>query len=652
MKFVACLLAALVFSHAEAAAVSPVQKVLTMMNEMKAKGELMMEEEAKTFAAYSEWVSDQETKLGFEIKTANSDIDKLLASIAKADNDVDELSASINELDSEIATAESEKSDATELREKQHAEYVTVSTDYSESVDALNRAIQTMQSKNYDVPQAMALMQQMAASKIGMRRVLAAFLQEKEEKSRGGPDVAAYEFQSGGIIQLLEKFQKKFQDELAAVEAEESNQAHNFDMEMVHLSDEISYLKKEHEEKSILKAKRASESAADKSDLASTKDDLAEDEKTLKDMKATFAAKSDTFKANQEVRKQELEAIGKAIEIIASPEVSAGYGKHMGFVQAAKTTFLQLRSVRTRVTSRQRAAQFLANKAKLLSSETLKTFVKQMEANPFDKVIEMIKDLVAKLKEEAAAEAEHKTWCDEQLKANKLKREKKTTAVNKLTATVESLTESIKSMGEKIATLSKEQSELQQAMSEATAQRQKEKETNTAAMKDAAAGEDATKQALVVLREFYATQGSFLQRKQVPEMAAYKGMSSAKGGVVGMLEVISSDFARLYADTKAAENAAASEYNAFMNDAKASKKAKHDLEVKTSLQKDQAEFEKSQTEKDLASTQEELDKALEYQQHLKPVCLEVHVSYEERVARRKEEIEALKEAYKILDQKA
>jgi len=31
--------------------------------------------------------------------------------------------------------------------------------------------------------------------------------------------------------------------------------------------------------------------------------------------------------------------------------------------------------------------------------------------------------------------------------------------------------------------------------------------------------------------------------------------------------------------------------------------------------------------------------------------LEVHVSYEERVARRKEEIDALKEAYEILDKK-
>jgi len=88
-----------------------------------------------------------------------------------------------------------------------------------------------------------------------------------------------------------------------------------------------------------------------------------------------------------------------------------------------------------------------------------------------------------------------------------------------------------------------------------------------------------------------------------------------------------------------------------MGDAKSSVKSKHDLEFKTKLAKDQAQFEKGELTKDQKATQAELDKALAYQAHLKPVCLEVHVSYEERAAARKAEIEALKEAYGILDQK-
>jgi len=633
-------------------AAEPVQKVLQMMGEMKAKGEKMMEEEQKIYNTYADWVGDQSQQLGFDIKTANSDIEKLMAFIAKADSDVDTLSAAVTELEGEINNLETEKREATALRTEQHAEYVKVSTDYGESVDALGRAIQTMESRNYDVPQAESMLQRMATSTPAMRRVFAEFLQStgKNEQQRGGPAVAAYEFQSGGIVQLLEKFLKKFKGELEDVESAESNQAHNYQQEVLHLDNTIAYSKKELEEKSTLRAKRASESAAAKSDLADTKKDLAADEKTLSDMKATFEAKTATFKNNQGVRKDELEAIAKAIEIISDPSVAGSYGKHdLGLTQ--KTTFLQLRSARSRVSARDRATAFLQKRARALSSEALGSLVTQLEANPFDKVIGMIKDLIAKLKEEAAAEAEHKAWCDEQLHDNKIKREKKTAKVNKLTAGVEGLTEDIDTMGKKIATLSKEQADLTKAMSEATAQRSAEKAKNTETMNDAAAGEAAVNQALVVLREFYSSQSSFLQHRQVPEMAAYKGMQSSKGGVVGMLEVIASDFARLNADTKASENAAAAEYDTFMSDSKALNKEKHDLEFKTSLAKDQAEYEKGGMVKDLKSTQKELDKALEYQQELKPVCLEVHVSYEERVARRKEEIEALKEAYKILDSK-
>eukprot|EP00427_Karlodinium_veneficum_P053275 CAMPEP_0169401894 /NCGR_PEP_ID=MMETSP1017-20121227/54798_1 /TAXON_ID=342587 /ORGANISM="Karlodinium micrum, Strain CCMP2283" /LENGTH=627 /DNA_ID=CAMNT_0009507737 /DNA_START=37 /DNA_END=1919 /DNA_ORIENTATION=- len=620
--FIATAVLAVVCQHIEATAVTPVQKVLTMMTEMKTKGEAMMAEEAKTYASYKEWVSDTSTELGFEIKTGKSDIEKYTAEAAKADSDVDELSSAISKLENELGTIEGEKKETTEVRESQHAEYVTMSTDYSESVAALEGAIQTLAAKDYDVPQAAALLQKMAATKPGMRRVVAAFMQEtqKQESSRGGPAVAAYEFQSGGIVALLEKLLAKFKNELDDVETEESNQAHNYDLEMIQLSDTIDYLKKEIEEKTVFKTKRSSASAQAKANLASTKEELAEDEKTLSDMTATFESKTSTFHANQEVRKSELEAIAKAIEIISNPTVAESYSEHINLAQT-KTSLLQLRSAKSRVTSRQRVAAFLQRKAQLLSSTELKNLAAQVATNPFDKVIEMIKDLLSKLKEEAAAEAEHKAWCDEQLHNNKLKREKKTARVNKLAAEIEALTESIASMAKKIDTLAKEQADLAKAMSEATAQRQTEKTTNTDTMKDAAAGEEATKAA------------------------------SAKGGVVGMLEVISSDFARLFAETKANEESAAAEYATFMKDATASKKAKHDLEYKTSLEKDQTDFEKSQTTKDLRSTQEELDKALEYQQYLKPVCLEVHVSYEERVAHRKEEIEALKEAYEILDKK-
>jgi hypothetical protein len=51
----------------------------------------------------------------------------------------------------------------------------------------------------------------------------------------------------------------------------------------------------------------------------------------------------------------------------------------------------------------------------------------------------------------------------------------------------------------------------------------------------------------------------------------------------------------------------------------------------------------------LEGTQKELDAALAYYDKLKPDCIDSGVSYEERVARRQEEIESLQEALKILN---
>jgi len=341
-----------------------------------------------------------------------------------------------------------------------------------------------------------------------------------------------------------------------------------------------------------------------------------------------------------------LEAIGKAIEIISSPKVSGSYAKH---INLAQVSLLQVARSHRRVSVKQ-AVALLARRARSLGSKELAALSSAAAGNPFEKVIGMIEDLIDKLKDAASAEADHKAWCDAQLKANKLKRNKKTAQANKLTADMDGMSADIADMGATIDTLVREQSELAAVMSKATEFRDAEKAENLATIADAKAGFEAVGKALVILKEFYSSQASLLQ--QVPEMAAYSGQQSGQKGVVGMLEVIETDFSRLRAETEAAESTAARDYDKLMTESTASKKQKHEQEVQLRLDKDQTEYEHSETNKDLVATQEELDRANKYFEYLKPNCLEVHVNWEERVARRKEEIEALKEAYDILDQKS
>merc|ERR1712078_973078 len=104
---------------------------------------------------------------------------------------------------------------------------------------------------------------------------------------------------------------------------------------------------------------------------------------------------------------------------------------------------------------------------------------------------------------------------------------------------------------------------LDTAVSEATTMRENEKAKNEATIKDAQEAQTAVAQALTVLKEFYAKAGeatSFVQQPAIFD-SPYTGMQSENGGVVGMIEVIQSDFARLEADTNAAEATAQKEYD-------------------------------------------------------------------------------------------
>lgn len=89
-------------------------------------------------------------------------------------------------------------------------------------------------------PQAEMLLQTMAKTVAGMPRVLAAFLEQGSAAQQdGAPAVDAYESQSGGVLALLEGLFKKFRQELADIEEDESNQAHEFSLVELHLSDTI-----------------------------------------------------------------------------------------------------------------------------------------------------------------------------------------------------------------------------------------------------------------------------------------------------------------------------------------------------------------------------------------------------------------------------
>merc|ERR1719408_1046896 len=131
--------------------VTPIQKVLEMMDGMLAKGKKEKHEEEVEFAKFHEWcdqVRDDKTK---SIAEATAQIAELAAAIDKAEADAETLTEEIAELEKEVAKLTADADSATAQRKKENADYKATHQDLSESVDAVARAIQVLKQREGDV---------------------------------------------------------------------------------------------------------------------------------------------------------------------------------------------------------------------------------------------------------------------------------------------------------------------------------------------------------------------------------------------------------------------------------------------------------------------------------------------------------------------
>jgi len=345
------------------------------------------------------------------------------------------------------------------------------------------------------------------------------------------------------------------------------------------------------------------------------------------------------------LRTNEIQAIETAVGIISGTAVAGSATKHLPKLVQESTSLAYLRS-NLNTQMQVRVSQYLEERATSLNSRVLAAIAERAGADPFKKVQKMIKGMVTKLLTQANEEAGQKGWCDTELATNKQTRTEKSDDVSTLTAQIESLSSSIAKLSSNIAELGEQVASLDTAMAKSVKERSDEKTKNAATVADAQAAQTAIDQALTVLKEFYASAAdatAFVQG------APYKGMQGESGGVVAMLDVIASDFARLESETNAAEATAQKAQDNFTTDAKSSKATKNaQIENKTEKVQDKKQ-ELTVANGDLEGAQKQLSTALAYYDELKPTCVNEGVSYADRTEKRKEELASLQNSLKILE---
>merc|ERR1712151_953072 len=200
-------------------------------------------------------------------------------------------------------------------------------------------------------------------------------------------------------------------------------------------------------------------------------------------------------------------------------------------------------------------------------STAMKSSAKSSQ-DPFSKVKGLISDMIARLESEADADASHKAYCDKELGETNVKHADKTAEIEKLTTSIDQMSARSAQLKEEVARLQKELADLASAQAEMDKLRSEENTDYTKNRADMEQGIEGVKIALKVLREYYANDDK-----------AHEEAQGAGQGIIGLIEVIESDFTKSLAETISTEESAAAAYDKQTKENEIDKTAK-DQDVK------------------------------------------------------------------------
>merc|ERR1719195_1566616 len=505
-----------------------------------------------------------------------------------------------------------------------------------------------------------------------------------------------YKFHSDGIIDTLEKLLDQFRDEKTSVDAAEVKavQEHTLFIQI-----KTDLIKKLNHELSEAKKEKASTIAAietNSEELTTVAATLLDDQEYLKELASMCHEKALTWDQRSKLRQNELAMLTEVIGIITSSvtektsaatirfaqqhmsirlaravasserameaveaEAEEAEGTPIGFLQSAQRS---LRGAPTKDGAKGVVVALLRQQGSKLKSTLLTALAGKIAADPFAKVKQLIQELIERLLTEAANEANQKGWCDKASADAKQKREQAATEIEELNGKMAELEAEIGELTEELAILKDEIAELKEKRKVAEKLRKEEKEENEATLLEANAGLDAVKMAIDVLDKFYKTVDdakvdlSLAQKGPADEAPdagfdigeAYTGAQGAATGIIGMLDVIKSDFVRTISETEKEEAEAEKEHLEFMTKTGVSLVEKKMATEQKTKYKDDAEDQLEDATESLNDNTEILSKAIAELLDLKPVCVDTGMSYEERGARRQDEIDALNKALCIL----
>mmetsp|Transcript_95043 Transcript_95043/g.220612 ORF Transcript_95043/g.220612 Transcript_95043/m.220612 type:complete len:710 (-) Transcript_95043:67-2196(-) len=685
LSMVRCTMAAFLLVGAAAARSSraetnPLAKVLELMDTLTAKITKEGEAEAKAYKEFFDWCDDTASSKKFEIKTATAKKEKLEALISEKAADISASDSKIKELVASIATAETDLKNAATVRAAEAADFKASEAELMDIIDTISRALAVIQREMAKNPAAFA---QIDTSNIkGLlnslssvvdaagfpsadKQKLLALVQSRQssdadDEELGAPAAAVYKTHSEGIVDVLEDLKEKAEEQLASLRKAETNALHNFAMLKQSLTDQAAADTKDLEDEKASKAASAETKATAEGDLNGTEKDLADGKAALEMASTNCMQAAADHEATVKARDEELKVIAEARKVL---EESTGGASEQAY------SMIQTQRIGMRLQTRADLANAeVVNMVRKLAREHHSSALAQLASriaavmkfgsasgqDPFAKVKGLISDLITKLEAEAGAEATEKAYCDDEMAKTEEKKGELEDDISKLSAKMDQSSAKSAELKGDVKELQAELAALAQQQAEMDKIRQDEHAAYVEAKADLQAGLEGVRQALRILRDYYGGAAllqdgvaAAARQPAVPEL--HSKATGAGQSIIGILEVVESDFAKSLAAEETQEDSAQGEYEKTTQANTVTKTLKdQDVKYKTqeyeSLDKSLSEM---SGDRETADTQ--LSAVLEYYAKLKERCIAKPETYEQRQKRRAAEIQGLKEALSILE---
>merc|ERR1719174_2994102 len=286
----------------------------------------------------------------------------------------------------------------------------------------------------------------------------------------------------------------------------------------------------------------------------------------LNDLQNECMTAATEYETSQHSREEELTALATAKKILEEKAMGAT-DREYSFIQVKSTAHAGARAKKVK----DRVVSMLQQHAEKDNSDAISLLADRVQAasmmgeDPFAKIKGLISEMIEKLEADAAKKAGHKAFCDKEMKETKAKKEESESDLDTLGTKIDKATSKIAKLKEEIATLEAELLAIAEAQKKADEIRAEEAAAWKESKADYESGVEGVGMALQVLRDYYAEKEESLIQQPG---ATHSKATGAATGIIGMLEVIESDFTKSLADGSAAEAMAIEAYEKLTLDNK------------------------------------------------------------------------------------